>query len=98
MSTVLLCGPFQCYKAFVSRSPDGTADFEIKVIFNRELERVFLGFGENLQVLSPEDIRKVIISRHSQAAEGDFLPRPLIDNEKSCLRKGSFGSVTSRRE
>lgn len=68
--------PVHSSQVLVSRSPDGTADFEIKVIFNRELERVFLGFGENLQVLSPEDIRKVIISRHSQAAEGDFLPRP----------------------
>lgn len=36
--------------------PDGSATFSIDVILNRELIRVFLGFGEQITILAPQQL------------------------------------------
>ena len=50
--------PFHSSQKLVEKHADGSMTFSIFVHHNFELERLLLGFGETLQVLSPRSLRK----------------------------------------
>lgn len=50
--------PFHHSQEIVDSHPDGSITFKIKVHVNYELERLLLGFGESLEVISPRRLRR----------------------------------------
>ncbi len=48
---------------------DGSVEINIKVKLNFELERLILGFGEAMEVLQPERLRKRMATKFSKAAQ-----------------------------
>jgi len=50
--------PFHSSQKIVEKYSDGSITFSIYVHHNFELERLLLGFGESLQVLSPRSLRR----------------------------------------
>jgi predicted DNA-binding transcriptional regulator YafY len=55
--------PLHQSQEILETKPDGTVVFMIKVQLNFELERELLGFGENLEVITPRRLRKIIKRR-----------------------------------
>lgn len=60
--------PFHNTQRVVKQYEDGSADFTIRVIWNKELIREFLGYGNGLIVKSP----KQLIKRMREQAEGMY--------------------------
>ncbi len=52
----------------IKQYEDGSADFVIRVIWNRELIREFLGFGDGLVVKSPRQL----VKRMTEQSEGMY--------------------------
>ncbi len=50
--------PFHSSQRLLEEHSDGSCTFSIRVHHNFELERLLLGFGETLEVLSPRSLRK----------------------------------------
>ena len=48
---------------------DRSITFAMKVVINYELERVLLGYGDNIRVLQPPSLAKRLAEIHQQAAE-----------------------------
>lgn len=55
--------PIHASQKFLVREKDGSCLFQIDVIWNYELEREILGFGECVEVLAPRNLRKTIRKR-----------------------------------
>ncbi|PKV48096.1 putative DNA-binding transcriptional regulator YafY [Aquimarina sp. MAR_2010_214] len=51
------------------QNDDGSIIISIKVKINFELERLLLGFGESIEILQPERLRKRIVKRLNEANE-----------------------------
>lgn len=60
--------PFHQSQKTIEKHPDGSITFTIIVHHNYELERLLLGFGESLEVLSPRLLRRNIKRKLEQAA------------------------------
>ncbi len=60
--------PFHHSQTIEEERPNGTV-FKIKVRHNFELERLFLGFGNSIEVISPRRFRRKIISILKKAIE-----------------------------
>lgn len=69
MTPYVLTKPFHHSQQLLEHKEDGSAVFSIEVIHNLELEREFLGFGQDLEVLEPRLLRKRIFQRLSWAQE-----------------------------
>ena len=54
----------------IMKNENGETLFSIKVIINRELMRLFLGFGPGIKVIEPKALATYIQKRHKDAAEG----------------------------
>lgn len=59
----VLTKPFHHSQQLLENRADGSAVFSIEVVHNLELEREFLGFGQDLEVLAPRLLRKRMIDR-----------------------------------
>lgn len=64
----IITKPMHPSQKILKQENDGMT-FSIEVIWNFELEREILGFGEQLKVLSPGRLRSRIISRHKRSYE-----------------------------
>lgn len=60
--------PFHKTQRMIKQYEDGSADFVIRVIWNRELIREFLGFGSGLVVKSPRQL----VKRMAEQSEGMY--------------------------
>jgi len=60
--------PLHSSQEIIEEQGDGVI-IKIKVIWNFELEREILGFGESIEVLSPERLRRKIERRHRESYE-----------------------------
>lgn len=69
MTPYVLTKPFHHSQQLLENKADGSAVFSIEVIHNLELEREFLGFAQDLEVLEPRLLRKRIFQRLSWAQE-----------------------------
>lgn len=56
----VLTKPFHKSQKTVEKHKDGSITFEIRVHLNYELERMILGFGDALEVLAPNRLRRTI--------------------------------------
>lgn len=54
----------------IMKNENGETLFSINVIINRELMRLFLGFGPGIKVIEPKALAAYIQKRHQDAAEG----------------------------
>ena len=61
--------PFHSSQEVVSTAKDGSTTFKMRVHQNFELERLFLGFGDALEVLAPKKLRRRIAYKLKKAAE-----------------------------
>ncbi len=57
-SPYILTKPLHSSQKVVARDKSGSVTFSIRVHVNYELERLLLGFGESLEVLSPNRLRR----------------------------------------
>lgn len=64
----ILTKPMHPTQSILKEEADGII-FSIQVIWNFELEREILGFGEEIKVLSPKRLSGKIIARHKKAME-----------------------------
>lgn len=61
--------PFHSSQVVLSTAKDGSTIFKMRVHQNFELERLFLGFGDALEVLAPKKLRRRIAYKLKKAAE-----------------------------
>lgn len=61
--------PFHASQQVIEVRDDGSILFELKVIVNKELERLILGFAEGVKVLSPKDLAFRIRTHFEKSAE-----------------------------
>lgn len=59
----VLTKPFHHSQQLLAQAEDGSATFTIEVVHNLELEREFLGFGQDIEILEPRLLRKRIRNR-----------------------------------
>lgn len=59
----LLTKPLHSSQQVVAQNPDGSIHLQIRVVWNFELEREILGFGETMRVISPSLLVKKIRKR-----------------------------------
>lgn len=64
----VLTKPLHHSQILEETKPDGSIIVTIKVKLNFELERILLGFGESIEILEPEQLRKRIHERLKQAS------------------------------
>lgn len=60
--------PFHRSQKIEQRFDDGSIRLSIKVVINRELERLILGYGQHVEVISPPKFRSIIADCVTQAA------------------------------
>ena len=66
----VLTKPLHSSQRIVERhKKDRSVTFAMKVVINYELERLLLGYGENIQVLQPLSLAKRLCESHRQSAE-----------------------------
>lgn len=65
----VLTKPFHVSQKFIERLEDGSVIVELKVHTNFELERLILGFGSSIEVLSPRDLRSRVKRNLKNALE-----------------------------
>lgn len=75
----VLTKPFHSSQRVVERHKGGDITFEIEVHINFELERLILGFGDSIEVLSPSELRERI-KRKLQRAFGKYLEKDKIQS------------------
>ncbi|QDO95298.1 WYL domain-containing protein [Formosa sediminum] len=63
----VLTKPFHNSQTVLSENPDGSVVIELFVHINFELERLILGFGEAVEVLSPKQLRRNIFKKLNSA-------------------------------
>ncbi len=61
--------PFHSSQQKVEEHEDGSVTFKIKVHHNFELERLLLGFGESLEVISPRSLRRKMRYKFREAGK-----------------------------
>ena len=59
----VLTKPLHSSQQLVRNNPDGSIEITIRVVLNRELERVILGFADHVKVLSPKILQHNIMKR-----------------------------------
>jgi predicted DNA-binding transcriptional regulator YafY len=59
----------------VERLPDGSVILEIEVVINHELERVFFGYANGIQVLYPQTLVELIEKKLRRAVEQYEKPK-----------------------
>ena len=59
----VLTKPFHHSQQLLEQAEDGSVIFTIEVVHNLELEREFLGFGQDIEILEPRLLRKRIRNR-----------------------------------
>ena len=64
----ILTKPLHASQTLVERHADGSADFNMKVCLNWELERVLLGFGDGIVVKSP----RILVKRLKEHIENAY--------------------------
>ena len=64
----ILTKPMHSSQKVIETKPDGSVTFEIKVVVNRELLRLLLGFAEGIKVHSPRRVARMKSSHLSKAA------------------------------
>ncbi|SFC06667.1 Predicted DNA-binding transcriptional regulator YafY, contains an HTH and WYL domains [Flexibacter flexilis DSM 6793] len=72
----LLTKPLHSSQQVTTTNPDGSVQLQIRVVWNFELEREILGFGETMRVISPPLLAKKIRKRTQQ-----MLQQYLQENE-----------------
>lgn len=72
----LLTKPLHSSQQVIAENPDGSVHIQIRVVWNFELEREILGFGETMRVISPAILAKKIRKRTQQ-----MLQQYLQENE-----------------
>ena len=60
--------PFHSSQKIVEKHKNGSVTFSVYVHNNFELERLLLGFGESLEVLSPRSLRRRMKYKFKQAS------------------------------
>lgn len=75
----ILTKPLHQSQELISSSSSGI-EIRIKVIPNYELERLILGFGESMQILEPEKLRKRILGKLQRAID-NYSQEDLPDNK-----------------
>ncbi|PQJ18438.1 helix-turn-helix transcriptional regulator [Nonlabens tegetincola] len=60
--------PFHSSQRFIEKDKNGWSTYSIKVHTNFELDRLLLGFGDSLEVLSPKRLRRRIAFKVQNAA------------------------------
>ena len=60
--------PMHSSQKTIEEFEDGSATFEIKVVINRELVRLLLGFGRGLKVIAPDHLVELIKNNLRAAA------------------------------
>lgn len=63
----VLTKPFHSSQKIIEKHKNGSVTFEISVHINFELERLILGFGETIEVLSPTSLRQRIRQKLKKA-------------------------------
>jgi len=71
--------PFHSSQTILKRTNTGVI-FNIKVQINYEMERMILGFGENIEILKPERFRKNIMNKLYQARNNYNIPNNSSEN------------------
>lgn len=61
--------PFHSSQEKIEEHDDGSVTFKIKVHHNFELERLLLGFGESLEVISPRSLRRKMRYKFREAGK-----------------------------
>ncbi len=61
--------PFHKSQKIKEKLPDGSIIIQITVHLNYELDRLILGFGESIEVVSPKSYRDIIIRKLSNAVK-----------------------------
>lgn len=64
----IITKPFHSSQEIVEQHNDGSVTFSVYVHHNFELERLLLGFGESLEVLSPRSLRRKMRYKLKQAS------------------------------
>ena len=64
----VLTKPFHSSQRFIKYTEDGGSIFNIYVQINFELERLFLGFGDSIEIIKPERLRNRIEDKLNKAA------------------------------
>ncbi|WP_373551464.1 helix-turn-helix transcriptional regulator [Haliscomenobacter sp.] len=72
--------PFHHSQHLLEQAEDGSAIFTIEVVHNLELEREFLGFGQDLEILEPRLLRKRIRNR-LEWAWALYQDKPIIQQD-----------------
>ena len=62
--------PVHHTQAVVERNENGETLFSVNVIINRELMRLFLGFGPGIKIIAPQALAAYIQKCHRDAADG----------------------------
>jgi len=61
--------PFHSSQMILELREDGSMVFELKIIINRELVRLLLGFAEGIKVLSPRKLSYMMRTHFEKAVE-----------------------------
>ena len=65
----IITKPIHRSQQVVERLADGSVILEIKVVINHELERVFFGYAEGIQILYPKTLVELMSRKLKKAAE-----------------------------
>lgn len=65
----IITKPIHHSQQVIETSEDGSAILEIEVVINHELERVFLGYANGVQILYPQTLADLMYKKLKRAAE-----------------------------
>ena len=71
----IITKPIHRRQQLVERLPDGSVILEIEVVINHELERVFFGYANGIQVLYPQTLVELIEKKLRRAVEQYEKPK-----------------------
>ena len=65
----IITKPIHRSQQLIERLADGSVILEIEVVINHELERVFFGYADGIQILYPETLVELMSRKLKRAAE-----------------------------
>ena len=65
----IITKPIHRSQQLIERLADGSVILEIEVLINHELERVFFGYADGIQILYPETLVELMSRKLKRAAE-----------------------------